>query len=239
MIASLHRPKTDIVTTMQTPTSGQMDREDQMRLARCQYRMLHMKHSDYEPSDLRSGRVSIMKKVMELFPSLELPDYLLTLERLAYMEQGQHLLEDHAYEFKQLAYTLPSKYESLTVTWFVRSVADRDSRKILNGILASFTCTGMECSLEDIIQIAMAADEVELDDPQPKKRTEQSETDIKLLMDVVAVQKVIVETLADRLSQLQSSSPNAQGDYIQDHTVQEPNQLPSETQPECPACAQQ
>lgn len=216
-----------------------MDREDQTRLARCQYRMLHMQHSNYEPSDFRSGRVSIMKKVMELFPSLELPDYLLTLERLAYMEQRRHLLEDHAYEFKQLAYTLPSKYESLTVTWFVRSVSDRVSRKILNGILATFTSTGMECSLEDIIQIAMAVDEVDLDDPQPKNPTQQSETDIKLLMDVVAVQKIIIETLADRLEQLQTPNSDAPVEDIQDHIYQQPNQPPSEIQPERPACAQQ
>ncbi|OJJ07690.1 hypothetical protein ASPVEDRAFT_372746 [Aspergillus versicolor CBS 583.65] len=223
---------------MQTTASAQMDREDQMRLARCQYRMLHMKHSDYEPSDFRSGRVSIMKKVMELFPSLELPEYLLTLERLAYMEQGRHLLEDHAYEFKQLAYTLPSKYESLTVTWFVRSVSDRASRKILNGILAAFTCTGMDCSLEDIVQIAMAVDEVDIDNPQPRNPTEQSETDIKLLMDVVAVQKIIIETLADRLSQLQTPT-DAPVDDIQGLADQQPYQPPSGTQPECPARAQQ
>ncbi|KAL4780687.1 hypothetical protein BJX76DRAFT_37235 [Aspergillus varians] len=216
---------------------NQGELEAKFTLLRLRFHMLRLKYDHYQPSDIRSGRKSIIKKLINEFPSLELPDYLLTLERLAYMHQESRYLEDHADEFRQLARKVPSQYESLTVTWFARSVADRVSRKILKGILASFACSGMDCDLDDIIQIATAVDEADLGDLEAKDATEESASEIKVLTDVIAVQKMVIETLAERLSQLQARVSDSSTDSVKRLGIQQPNQSSSE--PQVPSCQTQ
>ncbi|KAL4919000.1 hypothetical protein BDW62DRAFT_56790 [Aspergillus aurantiobrunneus] len=223
---------------MQCPCLSADELKARLFFLRARFQTLRLKYDHYQPRDLRSGRVSIMKKLIDEHPSLELPDWLLTLERLSYMDQEDRLLENHAHEFRQLAYTIPSKYESLTVNWFARSLSDRVSRKIVKGILASLACTDIKCSLNDVIQIATAVDEADLGDLEAKETAEEPKSDVNVLMDVISVQKAAIETLTARLSDLRGSGPNAPADAREDPPVQKPDQSASETQP-APSCGTQ
>ncbi|KAL4951016.1 hypothetical protein BDW69DRAFT_170970 [Aspergillus filifer] len=184
-------------------------------------------HNQSSIADVQSGRVSIVQSVCDEFPGAgPPPDHLLKLERLSVLDQGKRALPEHAEGFRQLALSLPERHRPVVLEYFVRSLTDGISRRILRGILAAMRCSGIPCSVDDIITIATAVEREDMGLHLSQRISSPLAADMLYLVDLVKAQRVIIDAQEEQLTRLRAASPESQPDNASE-TGNEPS-------PPCP-----
>ncbi|KAL4924940.1 uncharacterized protein BDV17DRAFT_198339 [Aspergillus undulatus] len=152
------------------------------------------RHNQVPISDVQSGRASLVRDICDEFPEAgPPPGHLLKLERLSVLNQDHWGLDEHAKEFRCLASSLPSRHRSVAVDYFVRSLSDDVSRRILRGIFAAMECSNMPCSVDDIITIARAVEGTDMSDLVSTDMLDVLLSDMRLLYDLIAAQNTIIK----------------------------------------------
>ncbi|KAL4964081.1 uncharacterized protein BDV14DRAFT_201333 [Aspergillus stella-maris] len=184
-------------------------------------------HNQSTIADIQSGRTSIVKAVCDEFPEAgPPPQYLLNLERLFVLDQANCALSEHAEGFRQLASSLPERHRPVALGYFVRSLTDGMSRRILRGILAAMRFSGLVCSVDGIITIAAAIEKEDIGLTGSGKMADTLAADMLYLVDLVKAQKVIIDAQEEQLTRLRAASPDFQADSASE-TVDKPS-------PPCP-----